>query len=139
MDCVFMAILMILIVNENKKTAKANIKIDFENPIKAKAILKKTKEMIIGFRLSNFETNHPEIGKPNNELIGKINNILPSSASLRSKSDLIVGIRDAHVAKLNPEIKKNMLKAIRCFWFSFIYFSLKMQKSTINFDCRNIS
>lgn len=79
-----MLILRILIKKENKKTAIANIKIDCDIPIRASAKLKITKEIIMGLRLSNFETNHPEIGKPINELTGKIINKLPSSASLKS-------------------------------------------------------
>ena len=133
-----MEILIIRIENENMNTAANSITIDSENPMSASAILKNINATNIGLRLLNFETNHPESGMPNSELIGSINKTLPSSASLRSKSDLMVGIRDAQVAKQNPESKKNMLKATRCFWFSFIYLILKAQISVLYSNCRNI-
>jgi len=39
--------------------------------------------------------------------------IEPSSASLKSKAALMVGILEAQVEKLNPERKKNKLRKIR--------------------------
>ena len=63
-------------------------------------------EPINGTLLSNLETNHPEIGKPINELIGIVKRIVPSSASLRLKKALMVGMREAHVAKQIPDKKK---------------------------------
>ena len=56
--------------------------------------------------LLNFETNHPEIGRPIKELIGMAKRTVPSSASFKSKNVLMVGIREAQVAKLSPDKKK---------------------------------
>jgi hypothetical protein len=68
---------------------------------------------VIGYRLSKRETSHPDTGKPNNELMGMNNKIVPSCASLNPKYALIVGIRDAHEAKHMPARKKNRLKSTR--------------------------
>ena len=84
-------------------------------PIPSKEIANTTKEANKGFRLLNFETSQPEMGSPINELIGMASNRFPNSASLKSKLDLIDGIRDAQDAKQNPSKKKNMLNANRCF------------------------
>ncbi len=67
-----------------------------------------------GFLLSNLATNQPDKGRPTNELIGMVNNMLPNSASVISKEVLMVGIRAAQLEKTNPDIKKYALSAIRC-------------------------
>jgi hypothetical protein len=67
-----------------------------------------------------LETNHPEIGSPIKEPTGIANRILPNSASLNPKAVLIVGILEAQVAKLNPEMKKKRLKKNRCLLFEII-------------------
>ena len=84
-------------------------------PIPSKEMANTTKEINKGLRLLNFDTSHPDIGSPINELIGMTSNKFPNSASLKSKLDLIDGIRDAQDAKQNPSKKKNMLSANRCF------------------------
>lgn len=120
MDCVFTEMFKIRIENENKQTDKTNKNGVEANPIHTKAIEKNTYEAINGTRLSNLETNHPEIGNPNNELIGIASNMVPNSASFKLKFTLIVGIRDAHVAKQIPDRKKYTLNAIRCFCLNSI-------------------
>ena len=57
-----------------------------------------------GFLLSNLATSQPDKGNPIKELMGIVNNILPSSASFMSKYVLMVGIRAAQLEKTNPEI-----------------------------------
>ncbi|MDT0651812.1 hypothetical protein, partial [Autumnicola edwardsiae] len=59
-----------------------------------------------GGRLLKRDTSQPEIGNPMRELTGMVSNRLPSSASLRLKEDLIVGIREAQVEKQTPAKKK---------------------------------
>lgn len=71
-----------------------------------------------GIRLLNLVTSHPENGRPIKELTGIVNKILPNCASLKSKSDLIVGILDAQLEKLKPERKKNTLMEILCLFFN---------------------
>ncbi|EOR96570.1 hypothetical protein ADIARSV_0201 [Arcticibacter svalbardensis MN12-7] len=46
--------------------------------------------------------------------MGKANKSEPNSASLRSNVCLIVGIRDAQDEKVNPDMKKKMLKNTLC-------------------------
>ena len=93
-------------LNENKHKATTNKNGVVANPINVSAIVKKKIETINGNLLSNFETNHPENGNPISELIGIANNTDPNSASLKLKKSLIVGIRDAQVAKHKPDKKK---------------------------------
>ena len=66
-----------------------------------------------GTLLLYLDTSQPEIGKPNKEPIGIASKMEPNSASLKSKAAFIVGILEAQVEKLNPEIKKNKLRNIR--------------------------
>jgi hypothetical protein len=68
--------------------------------------LKKKKETNKGSLLSNLDTNHPEMGRPTNELIGIASKRLPNSASLKLKTVLMVGILEAQVAKQKPDRKK---------------------------------
>jgi len=103
---VFIAIFKILIQNEKAHTATTNKKGVVAKPINVKAKENPIKETIKGILLSNLDTNHPEMGNPIKELIGIAKSTVPSSASLKLKSVLIVGIRDAQVAKLRPVRKK---------------------------------
>jgi hypothetical protein len=75
------------------------------------------------YLLSYFAISHPETGSPIKEQIGKIKRKLPNSASFISKTDLIVGILDAHEEKQNPARKKKMLNAKR---FCFSFFKIKI-------------
>jgi hypothetical protein len=65
-----------------------------------------TREAISGPRLLNRETSQPETGSPARELKGISSNRLPSWASFKAKTALMVGIRDVHAAKQKPERKK---------------------------------
>ena len=114
MDCVFIAILSIRIQNENINTAITSINKEFERPMSANATFSSINDTIKGFLLSNFATNQPESGKPNNELIGNVNNTFPNSASFKLNKSLMVGILAAQVAKQKPESRKNRLKEMRC-------------------------
>lgn len=111
MDCVLIAILSIRIQNENRQTATTNTNGVGAIPIPINATENIINEMINGFLLSNLETNHPEMGKPIKELMGMANSTVPSSASLKWNMVFIVGIREAHVAKLIP-VKKNIHLAL---------------------------
>ena len=55
------------------------------------------------------------MGNPISELMGIAKRTVPSSASLKLKKSLIVGILEAQVAKHKPFKKKQVLKAMRCF------------------------
>ena len=82
-------------------------------PIKRIDKEKNTKAIKRGTRLLNFATSHPEMGRPIKELIGMANKRFPSSASLKSKFDFIVGILDAQEAKQKPNKKKYVLNDMR--------------------------
>jgi hypothetical protein len=90
------------------------------NPIDNIAKARTRKAKVIGTRLSYRATNHPDIGRPINELIGMNKRIVPNSASLNPKKLFIVGIRDAQLEKQIPERKKKTLKKIRCLLFESI-------------------
>ena len=114
-DWVFTEIFDIRIINENVNTAITSVSIPGAYPIPAKEITNNTKETNRGTLLLNLATSQLEIGKPIRELMGMTSNKLPSSASLKSKFDLMEGILAAQEAKQNPVRKKNMLKEILCF------------------------
>src|SRR5690606_17434172 len=90
------------------------------------------KPQVIGTRLSYLETSHPESGKPNNELMGIQRRIVPNSASFRSKAVFIVGIRDVHDVKQNPERKKNRLRNRRCRCLTSIRMKIRLRISTLD-------
>ena len=60
------------------------------------------------------DTSQPEMGSPIKDPIGKANKMVPKVASLKSNADFIVGILDAQVEKLRPDMKKKRLKKILC-------------------------
>jgi len=106
MDWVFIEIYKIRELKEyrlSEATSKNGVS---AKPINVNANVKNSIATINGNRLSNFETSQPEIGNPISELIGIDNNTVPNCASLKSKKSFIVGIRDAQVAKHNPDKKK---------------------------------
>lgn len=96
----------IRIQNEKKQTETTKKKGVVAKPIHVSAIENPIKDTINGTRLSNLETNHPEMGNPIKELIGIVKRIVPNSASLKLKKVLMVGIRDAQEAKQIPDRKK---------------------------------
>lgn len=93
-------------LNEKQQTDSTKKTIEPEKAMPIIARQKAIKETSNGCLLSNLETNHPEIGRPANELKGIASKILPSWASFRLKSSFMVGMRDAHEAKQKPERKK---------------------------------
>ena len=103
---VLIEILPIRVQKANRDTAITSSTKELAIPIKYKENTIIMNEINNGIRLLNFETSHPEIGSPMSELIGITNNKFPNSASLKSKFDLIEGIREAQVAKPNPNKKK---------------------------------
>lgn len=103
---VFTAILAILVQKAKTATPMINSVKDCATPIPYKEKAMHTNEMIRGIRLLYLDTSQPENGSPIKELIGMTNNKLPSSASLKSKFDLIDGILEAQVAKPKPNRKK---------------------------------
>jgi len=106
--------------NENKQIDNTKKNVVVEKPMKANAMQKNTNDTTSGTRLSNFDTNQPEIGKPTSELIGIAKRMVPNSASFKLKKALIVGIRDAQDAKQIPDRKKYTLKAKRCLFLKSI-------------------
>src|SRR5687768_11987794 len=84
--------------------------VDCANPTRIMARHMAEKPIVRGSRLSKRETSHPETGRPTRELMGMNSKIVPSSASLRLKFALMVGIREVQVEKQTPERKKKMLK-----------------------------
>lgn len=85
-----------------------------DQPIPAKDIEIRTIPAKSGLRLSNFDTSHPEIGKPTILPKGITKSKLPNSASLRLYNSLTDGILEAQVENEIPLTKKQILKAIRC-------------------------
>ncbi len=118
--CVFTAMLNIRMLNAKRQIEITKVNIVSVNPIHARAMAFVAKAKHMGMRLSNLATNHPENGKPINDTNGMASKTVPNSASFKLKYVLIVGIRDAQVAKLNPEIKKKILKKNRCLFFNII-------------------
>lgn len=118
MACVFIAILMILMLNEKRHMEGISKAVVLAKPIMESANARKINAAVTGTLLSYRDTSQPEIGSPTKELIGMKRRIVPNSASLYPKVVLIVGILEAHVAKQTPAIKKNTLKKNLCLFFS---------------------
>ena len=97
-----MEIFRILKLKAIKLIAATRATVVGANPISDKDILSNTKAAAIGNRLSNRDTSHPEIGRPTNELSGMVSKMVPSTASLYPKFDLMVGILDAQLEKQIP-------------------------------------
>lgn len=106
MDWVFMEMYKIRALKEYKLSATTSKKGVSAKPMNARASVKNIMATIKGLRLSNLETSQPEIGNPIIELMGIANNTVPNCASLKLKKSLMVGIREAQVAKPKPDIKK---------------------------------
>ena len=115
MDWVFIEILKILIEKAKIETAATNAKIFSAKPIHARASASKIKETNSGKRLSNLDTSQPEMGRPIRDPMGMARSRFPNSASFRWKLSLILGILEAQDEKKKPEIKKYVLKEMRCF------------------------
>ena len=113
MAWVLTAILKIRMVNANRQIAITNVKMELEKPISASATALVAKAKVSGIRLSYLATSQPENGNPTREVSGIASKIVPNSASFKSKNSFIVGMRDAQVAKLKPEMKKKILKKNR--------------------------
>ena len=88
--------------NEIEKTSSGVLELKPINRIATPSIVNAAAS---GTRLSYFDTNHPEIGKPIIELMGMNNKIVPNSASEKPKDVLMVGIREAQLAKAKPDKK----------------------------------
>ena len=110
MPCVFTEMLKIRIVNAKTITAITKVKVLVAKPIIVKAMAFKPKPIAKGTRLLKRDTSQPDIGNPISDPIGNASNMVPKVASLKSNADLMVGILDAQVEKLNPDIKKKRLK-----------------------------
>ena len=105
--------LMILVLKANTDIEAISTISDVAKPIIKSDIAIRINPAVIGYRLSNRETNHPDTGNPSRELMGINNRTVPSCASLKLKNAFIVGIRDAQEEKQMPAIKKNRLKRMR--------------------------
>jgi hypothetical protein len=115
-----MEMLNIRIQKESSATEITRNPIFSEKPIKVRASEKNKKATNKGTRLLNLETSQPEMGRPMRELMGMVSSRLPNSASFRPKLVLMVGILEAQDEKPKPERKKYILRAMRCFSFSFM-------------------
>src|SRR4051812_405200 len=120
--CVFTEMLKILVVKAKSIMASTRLNVFCAKPISASDRPFKPYPTVRGTRLLYLETSQPEIGSPIREPTGMASKIVPSSASLNPKNSLIVGILEAQVAKLKPEIKKNRLRKKRCLLFETIEF-----------------
>lgn len=107
-------------LKENIQIDAISINVVVENPINERDIARKIKPAVMGMRLSNRDTSHPDIGKPIRELMGIKSRMVPNSASLYPNVVLMVGILEAQVEKQTPEMKKNMLRNMRCLIFAAI-------------------
>ena len=93
-------------LNEYKQSAATRKNGVSAKPINVRANAKNSIATINGKRLSNLETSQPEMGNPISELIGIDSSTVPNCASLKLKKSLMVGIREAQVAKHKPDKKK---------------------------------
>lgn len=109
-----MAMLNILILNENRNSAMISERVVSARPISSKLRALTIKAAVRGILLSNFDTSQPDNGSPIRELTGMVNRIEPNSASFSCSAALIVGILDAQLEKLKPERKKKALRNILC-------------------------
>ena len=100
--------------------AAINPMVVVENPMSATAIPTPPNAKANGTLLSNRATSQPEMGRPMNEQMGGTIRMFPSWASLKSKADCIVGIREVQEEKQTPDKKKNALSANRCLCFNSI-------------------
>lgn len=110
MACVFIEILNIRKLKENRNKAITSVKGVVAKPIRERQMEFSRKPTAKGTLVSNLETSQPDKGNPIRELTGIVRRIVPSSASFRFKAALIVGILDAQLEKLKPERKKNILR-----------------------------
>jgi hypothetical protein len=101
-----MAMLAILFAKAKKNMESTKKKIVSERPIRNRNMGKKTNPHSSGHLLSNLSTSQPDIGRPMNELTGKVRRMLPSSASFNPKWVFIVGILEAQLEKQSPKTKK---------------------------------
>ncbi len=76
------AIFIMRMLNEKRQTPQINRKVEGAHPINRSAMARNNIEVVMGWRLSNRDTSHPERGKPASELMGIKSNTVPSSASL---------------------------------------------------------
>lgn len=112
---VFIEMLSIRSAKAKKQIENTSIGTEGLIPISNVDMPSMTKAAASGILLSYRDTSQPEIGNPIIEVIGMKSRIVPSSASLKPKFVLMVGIRDAQLANANPERKKNTLRKRRCF------------------------
>ena len=114
MACVLTEMFIMRMLNAKTQTEATSRNVEFAKPIMVSAIASEVNPVTIGPRVLKRETSQLEIGKPAIELIGMNSRMVPNSASLRSKLDLMVGMRDAQVEKQKPERKKKALKYTLC-------------------------
>jgi hypothetical protein len=107
-------------LNENRNRAIISVKAVVAKPIRERHMEFNRKAEANGNRVSNLDTSQPDKGRPTIELTGIVSRIVPNSASFRSKADLMVGIRDAQLEKLNPERKKKTLSESLCLFIDCI-------------------
>src|SRR5688500_18405676 len=120
MACVLTDMLKIRMLNENRQMPITRGKIVGEKPTNARDIALIPQATASGIRLSKRDTSQPDMGRPINELTGIAKSSVASSASMKTKKVLIVGIREGRVEKLNPDIKKNILRKILCLFSEVI-------------------
>lgn len=126
-----MAMLKMRMLKAKRNMAIMSITVFWAKPISDRHMPCTRKPITIGIRLSNRVMSQPDMGRPNKELIGMVSRIEPNSASLKPKLVLMVGIRDAQLAKQNPERKKNRLKKKRCLFLMFISHIKRVQISAL--------
>ena len=114
MACVFMEMLSIRMLKANRQMANTSVTVELASPIRVRQTEKATKATDKGTLLSYLVISQPEKGRPMRELMGMASSIVPSSASLKPKVVLIVGIRAAQLEKQTPVRKKNALRDTRC-------------------------
>ena len=90
---------------EKKQIENTSIGVLTLKPISITEIPNMQKAAANGTLLSYFDTSQPESGNPIIELIGMKSKMVPNSASVKPNVALIVGIREAQLAKANPERK----------------------------------
>ena len=83
MACVFIEMLSMRRAKAKKQMENISMGVLTLKPINSTATPSRQKAVANGIRLSYFDTNQPESGKPAMELMGMKSKMVPSSASVK--------------------------------------------------------
>ena len=99
--------------NPKKSKLTAACTAEVEKPIHTMEKLYSMEEKITAFLLPTLAISHPAKASEMKNPSGSANKIVPREEALSFRSDCMVGMREAQVAKQSPCIKKNALTLLR--------------------------